>query len=201
MTVDKSIGELREGLSKSGLPVDLIVVSDHGMEKLDPKKMIYLDDYADVSKFRLVGRGPQVLMYLNKGEDPKLIQETEKKLKSAKGPAAKAFHVYRRSQLKALRYDKSPRVGDLMIEAEPPWSIGTKAQPPNVVGGNHGWDPKKTKNMYGIFMAIGPQFKEKARLPAIQNVNLYPLVLEVLGMKSPKDIDGKLSNVQSALRR
>jgi predicted AlkP superfamily pyrophosphatase or phosphodiesterase len=201
MAVDRMIGQLREGIEKTGLPVNLIVVSDHGVEKLDDKKKIILDDFADLSKFRVAGRGPQMLLYLNKGEDPKIIDETAKKLKAARGPSAKHFRVFRRSELKPFRYDQSPRVGDLVIEVDPPWSVGTKEKPPYTTGGNHGWDPRKSKNMNGVFFAAGPDFKEKFRMKAFDNVNIYPLVLEVLGMKPLRPIDGKLTNVQTALRR
>src|SRR5262249_32090784 len=44
--IDATIGSLREGLKKTGLPVNLIVVSDHGMQELNSKKVEYPEDEA-----------------------------------------------------------------------------------------------------------------------------------------------------------
>ena len=53
--VDEMIGKLSEGIAASGLPVDLIVVSDHGMETLQGGWVI-LDKWADLSQFETVRR-------------------------------------------------------------------------------------------------------------------------------------------------
>lgn len=200
LAVDAVIGRLREGLVASGLPVNLIIVSDHGMEELDPKKVILLDDIPGVAgllpKFRVHGRGPQMQLYLNQGESPSALRELEGALEKN----AKHFRVLRRDELKSYHYDSNPRTGDLNIEPDPPYLVGIKAQPPNVEGGNHGWDPRKSKAMHGIFYAIGPSFKSGYKLKSFENVHIYPLVLETLGLKPLSKIDGRLAVVKGTLK-
>lgn len=197
--VDTAMGRLREGLKSLELPVNLIVVSDHGMENLDPKKVILLDQIAGaaplLAKFRLLGRGPQMQLYLNKGENRKAIRDLERVLERG----AKHFRVLNRRELARYHYDSMARVGDLVIEPDAPYSFGTTAEPPNTSGGNHGWDARKTKAMHGIFYATGPAFKTGVKLPTFENIHVYPLVLEVLGLKQTPGIDGKVSVTRAAL--
>ena len=59
--VDQVIGKLQEGIRALALPVDLVVVSDHGMQSSD--RVVDLRRYADLSKVRVVSSGPIVLIY------------------------------------------------------------------------------------------------------------------------------------------
>ena len=52
--VDEMMGKLSDGIAASGLPVDLIVVADHGMETLQGGWVI-LDKWADLSQFETSG--------------------------------------------------------------------------------------------------------------------------------------------------
>src|SRR5580692_6014690 len=52
--VDDMIGKLSAGITTTGLPVDLIVLADHGMEKLDPG-WVNLDKWADLANFETSG--------------------------------------------------------------------------------------------------------------------------------------------------
>jgi predicted AlkP superfamily pyrophosphatase or phosphodiesterase len=200
MAVDAQIGRLREGIKSLGLPVNIVIVSDHGMADLDPKKVIILDDTAErarlLAKFRSLGRGPQMLLYLNKGEDPALINQTV----SALSKGAKHYRVWKRDQMVRFNYSSTPRIGDIIIEPDLPYVVGLRAHPPSAVGANHGWDPAKNKIMHGVFYAVGPTFAEKSKLPTVDNVNVYPLIVEALGLKQRVPIDGKLDPVRAALR-
>lgn len=198
--VDTQIGRLREGLKALPFPVNLMVVSDHGMMDVDPKKVIDLDEKPAaariLSKFQAVGRGPQVLLYLNKGESPAVLDEAEGIL--AKG--ARHYRVWRREKMARLNYASTPRTGDLIIEPDQPYLVGFRAYAPSTVGANHGWDPLKNKAMHGIFYAEGPAFKEKFKLPTFDNIHIYPLMLEVLGLQQRVPIDGRLEPVKAALK-
>ncbi len=149
-------------------------------------------------KFNVVGRGPQMQIYLKQGEDPKLVQQLERALESFAATKSNVFRVLRGKELTTLNYNANPRVGDLVIEPDLPWIVGLKAAPPDVIGGNHGWDPK-SPSMHGIFLAVGPAFRQKAPLPTFENVDLYPLVMEVLKLKPTPGIDGRLVRTRSAL--
>jgi predicted AlkP superfamily pyrophosphatase or phosphodiesterase len=200
LKIDEMIGRLREGVAASGLPVNVIVVSDHGMEAIDPDKILILDEKPEAAgwleKFRVIGRGPQMNLYLKKGEDPKAIRATKKVLERG----ARHYRVLSGPALKRLNYDGNPRTGDLVIEPDAPYSVGVKANPPSSKGGNHGWDGRKFKSMHGIFYATGPAFKENTKLASFELVHVYPLVMKVLGLSVPTPIDGRLEPVAKALR-
>ncbi len=198
--IDRAIGRLRAGVAQTGLSVNIVIVSDHGMQDLDPKKVSYLDDLPwakfVLSKFQVVGRGPQMLLYLNPGENPSLIDEAQKLIKRG----AKGYQVYKRDEMEHFHYRATPRVGDLIIVPDAPYSVGLRATPPAITGANHGWDAYRNKNMHGIFYAVGPQVAEKGHLGVVDNIDVYPLVLRLLDLKQRVPIDGSLSPVQSALR-
>ena len=201
LDVDAAIGRLRAGIAQLNLPVNVIVVSDHGMQDIDPSKVLLIDEAPEVArllpKFRAVGRGPQMNLYLNKGESPKLISD----LQAALRKKSKFYRVYRREEMAALNYGALPRCGDLVIVPDLPYLVGTKAKAPGTAGANHGWDPARAKNMHGIFFAAGPNLREHMTVPSFENVHVYPLVLEILGLRPISQIDGRLEVLQGALKR
>jgi alkaline phosphatase D len=191
--VDALIGELHTRLAKTHLPVDLIVVSDHGMETTKGG-WIDLDKFADLSKFVTVG--------------PLLYPETEadaepayQQLKSASGD----FKVYRRARAPSgLDYDQSAREGDPVIVPTGPFAIRAHAPddpakdfPPTK--GSHGYDPRDMTNMRAVFYAEGPDIRKGVTLRPFENVNVYPFVAYLLGLDAPAS-DGKLSVLQGVLR-
>ena len=110
--VDQLVGDLWAELARLQLPVDLIVVSDHGMER-EQGPWIDLDQYADLKNFITVGS----LLYPNsEAAAEKAYQEL--KIKSD------AFTVYRRRRVPAaLHYDSNAREGDPVVVANGPYAI------------------------------------------------------------------------------
>ena len=71
---------------------------------------------------------------------------------------------------------------------------------PGRTTGVHGYDPKASKNMRGIFYAFGPNIKANVTIPAFQNIHIYPLMAEILGLPLPA-IDGNPEVLKSILVR
>lgn len=190
--VDALIGQLRAGLAGTHLPVDLVVVSDHGMENED-RNWITLDKYADLSNFVTAGS----LLYANSEADAQLAYD---KLKSADA----AFMVYRRANVPAsLEYNSNPREGDPVIVPRGPYAIrahgpadGVEDRPPNL--GSHGYDPHEMPSMKAIFYAEGPDVRPGIRLKSFENVNVYPFIAQILRLDHPP-VDGSLSVLSGAL--
>lgn len=202
--VDEQIGRLREGL-KPYHDVNLIVLSDHGMQDVDPAKSIFIDESLEVAallpKFKVFGRGPQMQFYLNDGEDKALIGKLKTALDAYARKEHKPFRVLKDAKdFRALKYGPTPRTGDLVIDPDIPWLVGLSKQPPALTGANHGWNPKSPA-MQGIFYAEGPAFRAPAMLGTVDNVNVAPLVLKLLGLPIPKGLDGQLSVLSGALKR
>lgn len=190
--VDAMIGKLRAGIAALHLPVDLVVVSDHGMVKQE-SDWIDLDKYADLSKF--VTAGP--LLYADNDAD---AQKAYDQLKIADAH----FAVYRRANVpKELHYDSNEREGDPVVVPTAPVAIravtpaaGKPDHAPSV--GAHGYDPRQFPEMRAIFYAEGPDVRSGVRLKPFENINVYPFITEMLGLQHPV-IDGSESVLSPAL--
>jgi predicted AlkP superfamily pyrophosphatase or phosphodiesterase len=188
--VDQLMGILRQQLSRLQLPIDLIVVSDHGMER-EQGPWIDLSRYADLGNFTTVGW----LLYPNSEADAEKAYQ-QLKIKSD------AFTVYRRKRVpEALHDDSNGREGDPVIVANGPYAI--RAHPPAEDQapelGVHGYDPGAMKSMRALFIAVGPDIRPRSKLEAFENVNLYPLIAKILGLDAPQ-VDGSLNVLSNILK-
>ena len=193
LKVDALVGKLKAGLDASGLPVDLVVVSDHGMAKVEGG-WITLDQFADLSGFEAVG----ALLYGKTEADRARVYNQLKK-------ASSQFIVYRRKDVPAsLNFSQNPREGDPVVIATGPYAIrahgpadGKTDQPPNA--GMHGFDPHRMVEMKASFFAAGPDIVRGRTVAPFENVNLYPWLAHLLGLTAPKT-DGSLNVLSGTLR-
>lgn len=193
LKMDAMIGKLKKALDLTKLPIDLIVVSDHGMAKVQGG-WINLDEFADLSGFESVGS----LLY-GKTEEDRV--RAYNKLKQA----SSQFVAYRRKDVPAgLDYNQNPREGDPVIIATGPYAI--RAHKPQGDGpdnppeaGMHGFDPHKIPEMKASFFAAGPDIVAGKTVAPFENVNLYPWIAHMLGLHAPKT-DGSLNILAGTLR-
>ncbi len=188
--VDQLVGDLWTQLTRLQLPIDLLVVSDHGMER-EQGPWINLDQYTDLTNFTTVGS----LLYANsEAAAEKAYQGL--KIKSD------AFTVYRRARVPAeLRYNGNLREGDPVVVANGPYAIrahGRDDRPPDT--GMHGYDPRAMKAMRALFIAVGPDIVRGATLQPFENVNVYPLIARILGLEAPQ-VDGSGNVLAKILTR
>lgn len=191
--VDEMIGKLSAGIAATGLPVDLVVLADHGMEKLQGGWLI-LDKWADLSQFETSGP----LLYA------KSEAEAQKAYESLQGASDK-FKVYRRANVPAyLHYDSNPREGDPVVIPTGPYSI--VAHDPNANGGTrspprggHGYDPRQMASMKAVFYAAGADIRLGVTVAPFENVNVYPLIAKILGLETGP-IDGSPAVLQGILK-
>jgi len=189
--VDDLIGRLHADLDALHLPIDLIVVSDHGMAKVQGG-WIDLDQYADLSNFDTDGS----LLY-PKGNPAEAEAAAEKAYNQLK-KADSRFTVYRRAKVPAaLDFNLNPREGDPVIVPTGPYLIRahapaevTSPRPPPL--GMHGYDPATMQDMRAIFYAVGPDIRPDTTVRPFENVNVYPLIAQILGLDPPK-VDGSLN--------
>lgn len=183
--VDALIGELQEKIKASRLPVDLIVVSDHGMIAYKDRSWVALDQMVDLKGVAEVGDH----LY------PQTEEEKEKIYEELKAKNDPRFAVYRLKDVPApLHYNGNGREGDPVIEpleAVPMTVHATTAQIRSKA--DHGWDPRLVPQMKAIFYAEGPDVKPGMKLDTFENVNLYDFVCGILKLKpAPNDGDKKV---------
>jgi alkaline phosphatase D len=193
LRMDATIGKLQSALKGTGLPIDLVVVSDHGMAKSEGD-WINLDQFADLTGFEVSG----ALLYGKTEEDRARVYEQLKH-------ATSQFMVFRLKNVRAdLDYDQNPREGDPVVVATGPYALrahtppaGSTARPPTI--GMHGFDPRIVPEMKASFFAAGPDLARGKTVAPFDNVNLYPWMAHMLGLNPPKS-DGSLNILAGTLR-
>jgi predicted AlkP superfamily pyrophosphatase or phosphodiesterase len=191
--VDALVGLLLADVKPLHLRLDVIVVSDHGMATVEGD-WIDLDRFADLSQFETDGS----LLY---PKDDAAAASAYQQLSKA----SDKFVVYRRQDVPAdLHYRDNPRIGDPVVIPTGPYMIRAHAsENPEItqpdVKGEHGYDPHNMKSMRAIFYAVGPDIRPGAKVPPFENVDVYPLIAEILGLKIGS-IDGSLKPLQGILR-
>jgi len=180
-----------------GSRVHYVIVSDHGMSQTSMRRVIILDDYIDVSTVDLIDSSPVV------GLRPRIgtVEDVYRALKD-KHPS---LTVYRRADVPAeLHYNAHPRISPVIGIAADGWTIATRRQIAEwqangrQLGGNHGYDPR-LRSMHGLFIAAGPQFRQGATIPPLENIHLYEMMARVLGLK-PAPNDGRLEATAGVFR-
>jgi hypothetical protein len=66
-------------------------------------------------------------------------------------------------------------------------------------GGTHGYD-NELRSMHALFVADGPAFKDGYSRPTVENIHIYPLIAEILGLIPYDKIDGKLELIKDILK-
>ena len=84
--------------------------------------------------------------------------------------------------------DVKNRIGDIVLVTEWPKMFNLYGRKPSP--GMHGYDPYLVKDMHATFYAWGPHIKEGIEIPAFKNVDVYPIVTEILGLSYTENIDG-----------
>lgn len=193
--VDRVVGELLDGLA--ALPIadqiNLVVVSDHGMSEVTPKHAEQLDDHADLDGVRGIGSGPYTTLWVGDSVRADSIRDRL-------NAGLRHARAYRRYEVpERFRYGRNIRAGDILVLAEPGHQVVRRGGGRAQRGGAHGYDPE-SHEMHGIFLATGPAFRVGARVPAFENVHIYPLIAEILGLEPNPEVSGSLDEVKHLLR-
>jgi predicted AlkP superfamily pyrophosphatase or phosphodiesterase len=192
--VDAMVGDLVAKIAPLHLPVDFVVVADHGMVAVQGG-LVTLSDSADLSDFHTEG----ALLYPKPEAD---VQETYEEFLAHPDPR---FKVYRRADVPAyLHFDQNPREGDPVIVPSGPFLLrasasATEAEAANKYRGAHGFNPRTMPEMKAIFFAAGPDVRPGIQLKPFENVNIYPFIAEILGL-TPPVVDGTLEVLRPALK-
>ena len=178
--VDASLGDLFAGLKTVSPTVNVVIVSDHGMLRVE--RAVDVSGDADFSGFHVESDGPMLMLYSG---DRELVERTYRTLHNK----SKLYRVYRRAGTpREWHYADNPRIGDLLLVANGPYVLTTRAGTPPL--GMHGYDPQAFPLMRGIFYARGPRIRRELRLPPISNLDVFRLLTSLLGLKPPANLDG-----------
>lgn len=182
--IDKVVKDLNEAVATTGLNVNFIFVSDHGMIEINTEELMALPIEIDPEKVQVASNGTMVSLHVN---DPTDIASIYSEIKSKKGN----FQVYLKGDIPSKWHmnkkdDVFNRVGDIVLFANAPYYFGNK----KTYIGAHGYDPHTTKEMQATFYAWGPAFKKGLKIKSFDNVQIYPLIAKILGLQINHPIDG-----------
>lgn len=196
--VDRYLKRLLKGIRKLpyGDQVNIMVMSDHGQSGYDWTAAPYiLNERMSLDGISVVDKGNHVLIYLNQ-PDPERA-ETIRDLVNSSWEHGRAWLA--EDAPADWHVPDNPRFADVILVADDDYAVvSSKERIPKIPLGAHGWKPEDP-DMHGVFIATGPQFKSGTRIGPMQNVDVYPLAVKVLGLEQPENIDGRLERVSSVL--
>ena len=197
--VDSYLERLLDGIEESPLAdkVTVIVVSDHGQTNYRGFAPFVVDDVVDLDGVHAVDHGSAAFLYFEQ-PDPVRAAAIAATINArwgrgqavVPGDAPESWHLTTNS-----------RFADVIVQADPEALVASSRDSmPEPSRGDHGWAPE-TKEMHGIFYAIGPRLPAGQRVPAIEVVDVYPLMLEILGLPMAEGIDGNAERLVPLLDR
>lgn len=199
--VDGDLKRLVDGLKKRKINeiVNLIIVSDHGMASVKTENSMILDNYFDFKKTeRILWTGEIVQIFPKDGEEFSIL-ENLKKLQHAS--------CWRKSEIpERLHYQASPRIAPIVCSAEEGWYLTSNQrledrknrEDSGKVWGAHGYD-NKYQSMQATFIAHGDAFKNGLLAEPFENIQVYNLMCDILGLK-PAQNDGDFLKVRNLLK-
>ena len=194
--VDSSINALQATLAPLNLPINYIIVSDHGMTKVDNINTLKLPKAIDTAYFKVPWGDALLHVY---AKDSSKIEATYQALKKDtsidvyKLDETPAYWHYRKND------DTYNRLGDLILIPHLPNVFNLS--PNKTTPGKHGFD-NHFPDMRASFLAWGPAFKAGTTIDGFDNVHVYPLIAHILGLKyNEQKIDGKFEVLRSILKK
>lgn len=191
--VDAAIGKMVTAVNKLNLPVNFIVVSDHGMMAADTVNAIQLPKATELAPLKIMPANEKVMLYGKNEQEIKTAYDYLKKHENHYTAYLKKETPERWHYGQEDVYD---RIGDIILLAEANHAFATAGK--KMHPGHHGYDNNLT-NMNAIFMAWGPAFKPHTRIATFENIHVYPLVAEILGLDITQPIDGRLEVLEHIL--
>lgn len=196
--LDEVLGALFDGVKASGLPVNIIIVSDHGMVDVKQDQLINIDAFKQDEKYRIVNNGALAHVYLEEGvAKEEVFAYLQERATHCKVYDIQDFPHY------TNKTDK--RLGDLIILPDYAYYLADSRRIGMIQsgrfsqGGEHGFHPDFME-MHTIFYANGPAFKRGMKIPSFENIHVYPLICEILGLPIPEKIDGMPEVLRPILR-
>ena len=191
--LDSLMGVLR--LKLSALPdakkINLIILSDHGMEAVSPSRYISIKSVVPERMIASISGGnPVYLINPAEGKKDSVLYLLSK---------SKGLKAWSKSKLPPKwHYGTNPRIPEIVVVADSSWSIGTKPDGSSLRGGAHGYD-NSNSDMFSIFYAAGPSFKKNYKFKELNNIDVYNLVCRILNITPAKN-DGDPAHIKGMLR-
>lgn len=204
--VDELVGKLMDGLKQRNLHkcVDIMFVSDHGMADVSRSRVEFLSSYlTNVDNFELV-HGSSARIHPNANAAAAGHQPFDQKAVMANLTCRRPdqhFRPYLKQHLpKRLHYAFNRRIEDIHLFVDERWLVDKKESgDKDYFSGEHGYD-NRYESMQAVFIGYGPSFKYKTEVDPVENIELYNLMCDLLGVM-PMPNNGTHGSLNHLLRR
>ena len=197
-SLDRALDALVTGIDSLPIreQVYLLLTSDHGMAETSGPHTVMLNALIDTAAVVVGYDGPIAGLHVNGGlsEARRIRDQINSRLQH--GRAHLRAEVPEQHHFRA-----DPRIGDIVIIMDEPWML--LGSPPVLSllrerWGNHGWDPS-LPSMHAIFIMAGPNIPGGVTIPAVDNIDVYPLMTELLGLRTAQPIDGRAGRIRELI--
>ncbi len=161
------------------------------MAQLSTERVIRMDLLAPEGSYRRVTAGPYAAMDAMPGQEAQLAAALLK--------PHEHMQCWRKAEIPArLAYGGNARVPAFLCLADPGWVVVFNDKSVAHIKGTHGYD-NAAPDMAATFIAAGPAFRAGVLLPAFDNVDVYPLLMRLLGLVALHS-DGDITPLLPALQ-
>jgi predicted AlkP superfamily pyrophosphatase or phosphodiesterase len=197
--VDKYLGLLLDGIDKLPDKDRLLVLltSDHGMADAGAARTVRLSDLIDTKGLRVGFTGPVTSLHVGAeaGDATSVRDRLNQKLTHGR--------AYLRGELpERYHFSATPRAGDVVVVMDEGWMMATSILNRATLQrewGEHGWDPD-LPSMKAMFLIAGPGIRSGATISEVENVDVYPLMTELLGLQPAGGLDGHPGRIAAMLK-
>ncbi|MEN1941076.1 alkaline phosphatase family protein [Luteimonas sp. MJ246] len=194
--IDTAIGSLLARLQRGGRlqHTNIVLVSDHGMAPVPPGNQVSTGEMVTLEEARITSIGQVVQVQPNPGfeagVEARLLGRHDR------------YECWRRDQLPARwHYGTHPRIPAIVCQMDEGWDAlfpqMLERRAAGGMRGSHGYDPA-LPSMRAVFIASGPAFRRGAVIGPIENIDVYPLLVRLLGIPAA-DHDGDPAALLPAL--
>lgn len=192
--LDSVINQLFIGLKQRNLfdEINIIIVSDHGMTNLSKERVIEVDkiipeEFAEVTSHTAYSLIEPKEGYVEKVKELLRINQ-------------KNYHFYDRDSIpERFNYGKNRRISKILMIADCGWALSNNQKWSDKYVASHGYD-NQCKDMQGLFIAKGLNFKNNYKSAGLMNIDIYPLLAKLLDIKYSHTIDGDLNRIIHILK-
>lgn len=192
--LDELMGQLQTRLSKLEQEINLVIVSDHGMAYVNPEQSIDVSTLPKNDNFIVKNTGPRLLIYAKPAVTSEQIATYKQRLQQV---ANGRYTVLNDEQLAAYHYNKGTRVGDIVVQTNAPAVFTNEGKAMYL--GTHGY--AYTDDMAATLIAVGPAFKQGLSLEKVNNLDIYPVLAKVMGLKLLSKVDGDGKTLMPAIKQ
>lgn len=196
--VDGYLESLLQGIDSLPIAEDvyLVVVSDHGLieKKLDDTILV-LEDIVDLDGLSIVDHGAAAFVYFPEPDPERAIAIRD----AINDEWSYGKAMLRQDTPEHWRVTAEAGFADVIVQAEPGHLVYSTAEKVRWRSkGDHGWVPE-AEGMHAMFLASGPRLPQGERIGPINSIDVYPLLMEVLGLPITTPIDGDMDKLVDLL--